>query len=181
MNNNLTTIRTELRSANRAVSELSRTLRMYKTRQSELTAEIDRFMKLPNASSSYTLSELKDELDKTDKKIKSLSTDLQQAEEREKKLQEKFSTAIDKQRDAVLSKIRTLLSKRDEHIAEASALDKELQKVIAGAERQNFFLNRFPVLRDGMKITFDEIPANWESTIFTQKTVTVNGVVEKVL
>ena len=177
--NNLTAIRTELHSANRAVSELQRTLRMYKNRQSELNAEIDRFMKLPNASSSYTLSELKNELDKTDKKIKSLSTELEQAEAKETELQKKFSTAKDKQRDAALSKIRTLLSKRDECIAEASALDKELQAVISEAEKQNYFLNKFPIIRDNLKITFDEIPSNWEGVVFTQKTVTVGGVTEK--
>ena len=177
--NNLTAIRTELRSANRAVFELQRTLRMYKTRRSELNTEIDLYMKRPGSAHSLTLSELKDELEATDKKIKSLSTDLQQAEKAEHSLQEKFSTARDKQRDAALSKIRTLLSKRDECIAEASALDKELQAVIADAERQNFFLNKFPVVRDNMKLTFHEVPANWESTIFTQKTVTVGGVTEK--
>ena len=177
--NNLTAIRTELRSANRAVSELQRTLRMYKNRQSELNAEIDRFMKLPNASSSYTLSELKDELDKTDKKILSLQTELQQAEKAEQSLQEKFSTARDKQRDAALSKIRALIKERDQHIASAAALDKELAEAIDAANKQNFFLNKFPVIRDNMKLTFDEIPSNWESVVFTQKTVTVGGVTEK--
>lgn len=180
--NNLTAIRTELSEANRAVSELDRTLKMYKNRQAELKDEIGRSTNWANSSTSYTLSELKNELDKIDRKVTSISKEFQKAEEEQNKIQKKFSSAPDKGRDACLDKIRKLLSKRDECIAEATALDKELRKVISEAEKQNYFLrDKFPLIRDGLKVNFDEIPSEWEKKVFVPRTVHLGGIARQVL
>ena len=177
--NDLNTIRNEIRTANKTVSELTRDLRRHKLRRDEINSDIDKYMKLPRHSDSLTLRELKEKLDATDAKIKGLSRDLETAKKQEEQLIKKFASLRDKRRDAVLSTIRELIRKRDASIAAATEADKELAKAIDEANKQNFFLNKFPVIRDNMKLTFHEVPANWESTIFTQKTVTVGGVTEK--
>ena len=179
--NDLNTIRNEIRTANKTVSELTRDLRRHKLRRDEINSDIDKYMKLPRHSDSLTLRELKEKLDATDAKIKGLSRDLETAKKQEEQLIKKFASLRDKRRDAVLSTIRELIRKRDASIAAATEADKELAEAIDEAEKQNYFLNRFPVLRDGMKITFNEISSNWQTVIFSQKTINIAGVEEKVL